>query len=207
MYFFPIHNPNHFLYWELCVLPRFSLEMSQWTSPGCRSCPQAGWVPVHRPRPHPAYSPAPRTAREAPGCRAGTQGSSEQLQLPRRGLHRCPRPRPARAAQCPTAGYRRVRSRERPPGWSLGPHLGPSAGRIRSKWRLNLQTPETTGAREGAPEVRDRRLRLAGASVVTTQSLLHSTLTKCHCVLSLLRSTGTGILRIIPNCNLSKLPL
>lgn len=101
------------------------------------------------PGPHLVYSPAPRIVRAARGCRASIRGSSGQLQRPRRGLHRCPRPRPARGAHCPAAGHRRVRSRELPPGWSLRPHLGPSAGRIRSKWRLNLQTPETTGGERG----------------------------------------------------------
>lgn len=104
------------------------------------------WVLVHRPRSHPLHSPAPRIARVAPGCRAGTQGSSEQLQRPHRGLHRCPRLCPARAVHCPAAGYHRGLSRELgPPGWSPRPRLRQSAGRIRSKWCWNLQTPETTG--------------------------------------------------------------
>lgn len=133
--------------------------------------PQALWVRAHRPGPHPVYSPAPRKARAAPGCRAGTPDSPGQLQRPSKGLRRCPRPRPARDAHCPVAGYRRVLSREPPPGWSPRPRLRRSTGRIRSKWRWNLQTPGTTGATEGAPEVRDRRLGLAGASGGTARSL------------------------------------
>lgn len=129
----------------------------------CGSCLQARWVLACTPSPHSVYSPAPRTAWVALGCRAGTQGSSGQLQRRRhRGLHRCPRLCRVRAAHCPAACHRRVLSRESPPpGWSLRPHLGPSAGRTRSKWHWNLQTPETMGARERAPKVRDGCLRLA----------------------------------------------
>ena len=169
----------------------------------CRSHPQAWRVLAHRPRPHPVYSPAPRTARAAPGCRAGTPDSSGPLQRPRKGLRRCPRPRPAPAARCPAAGYRRVLSRELRPGWSLRPRLRRSTGRIRSKWRWNLQTPGPTGAAEGAPEVRDRRLGLAGASGGTAGSL-HSPLFKCHRVRSIRLSTGTGVTR---RRNSYKLPL
>lgn len=128
------------------------------------------WVLAHGARLHPVYSPAPRTAQEAQGCRAGSRGSSGLLQRPRRGLHRCPRPRPVRAAHCPVADRHRVRSRELPLGWRLRSHLGPSAGRIRSKWRWNLQIPETTWARQ---EVRDRRLWLAEARGETAEALLH----------------------------------
>ena len=149
------------------------MEISHGISP-LPLLPPGGWVLSRGPRLHPGYSPAPRTAPAARGCRAGSLGSSGQLQRPSRELHRCPRPRPAPASHCPAADCRRVRSRARPPGWSPRPHLGPSAGRIRSKWRWNLQTPETTGAREGAPEVRDRRLGLAGARGGTARSVLPS---------------------------------
>lgn len=170
MYFFSLYTILTISFPRSCAsFPNFPWRCHTGIRPGCRCCSQAGWVLVLGPRPHLVYSPAPRTARAALGCRAGIRGSSGQLQRPRRGLHRCPRPRPARGAHCPAAGHRRVRSRERPPGWSLRPHLGPSAGRIRSKWRLNLQTPETTGAREGTPEVRGRRPGLAGASGVTAR--------------------------------------
>lgn len=137
-------------------------------------------VLVHRPRSHLLHSPAPRTARVAPGCRAGTQGSSGQLQRLRRGLHRCPRLCPAPAEHCPAAGYHRVLSREPPPpGWSQMPGLRQSLVRIRSKWRWNLPTPETMGAREKAWEVRDPNTGL----------LLHSTSPRCHRVPSILPST------------------
>lgn len=147
--------------------------MTHWISP-VPLLPPGGWVWAHGSRLLLVYSPAPRTERAAPGCRAGSLGSSGQLQQPSRELHKCPGPRPARASHSPAADCRRKRSRARPPGWSLRPHLGRSAGRIRSKWRWNLQTPKTTAAREGAPEVRDRLPGLAGASGGTARSFLYA---------------------------------
>lgn len=109
------------------------------------SGPVARGLLEHRPRLGAVYSPALRIAQAALGCRASSLGSLGQLWRRHMGLHRCPRLRPALALHCPAADRRRMRSRGQPPGWSLRPHLGRSAGRIRSKWRWNLQTPETMG--------------------------------------------------------------
>lgn len=160
MDFAPFHNPHHCLSSGLGILPRFAWRCHSGFPHGCWASAPGRWVLAHRPGSHPLHSPMPHIARVAPGCRAGTQGSSGQLQQPHRGLHRCPGLCPAPAAHCPAAGYRRVLSREPRPGWSPRLHLGRSAGRIRSKWRWNLQTPETTGRgeREGMGGQRSHRI-------------------------------------------------